>query len=251
MPRTHSLIRAVPKVAALTAATLAAQVVYTVQRDLPTFGGLDASAVLGPATAPALRIAAFGDSTLTGPGLERPEQIWIRQAIDRLADRHHITLESLAVGGSRAQDVLNDQLPKVTETDIAVVVVGSNDALHGIPTSIVRQNLVSIVDYLLPRSKAMIMAGVGDLGSIPRMPAPLHSVARLRGNRIDAVIKEIAAISDRIERVPMWELTASRFQQEREGIFAGDLFHPNEHGHRIWADAFYPSLIRALAIVER
>lgn len=248
MLRTQDVWKAVPKVAAVTFAALAAQMFYAVQRDLPSYEGLDASGIVGSPDSPSLRITALGDSTLTGPGLDRPEQIWIRRATDRLADRYCISIDSLAEGGSKTQDVLDRQIPLVTETDVAVLVVGSNDALHGVPTSVVRSNLVSIVEFLLPRSRALIIAGVGDLGSIPRMPSPLNSVARMRGHQIDAVILEVAAVSTRIERVAMWEMTASRFQRERNQIFAGDLFHPNEHGHQIWADAFYPSLIRAISI---
>lgn len=248
MLRTQDMLKALPKVAGVTLAALAAQTFYTVQRDLPSYEGLDASGIIGSPDLPSLRITALGDSTLTGPGLDRPEQIWIRRAADRLANRYSITITSLAEGGSRTQDVLDRQLPLVAEPDVAVLVVGSNDALHGVPTSVVRSNLVAIVEELLAQSKALIIAGVGDLGSIPRMPSPLSSVARLRGHQIDAVISQVAAVSDRIEKVAMWEMTASRFQRERSHIFAGDLFHPNEHGHQIWADAFYPSLIRAIAI---
>ena len=69
---------------------LAGQLAYVVKRDLPSFEGFDASASVGDPNLPALRIATLGDSTLTGPGLDRSDDIWIRQAAAMLAERYHI-----------------------------------------------------------------------------------------------------------------------------------------------------------------
>ncbi len=245
------MLRGVPGAAAVGAATLLAEAVYTVNRRLPSFAGHDASTHMGPVDAPPLAIVALGDSTLTGPGLRRPEDIWIRQSLARLDGRYRISLQSLAEGGSRTRDVLRRQVPAMGATDIAVLVVGSNDALHGTSVRSVEHDLRACVRALLERSKAMVLAGVGDLGSIPRMPTPLHSVARSRGRAMDRIIARVADEDRRIEKVDMWDLTATRFQREADTIFADDLFHPNALGHRIWADAFYPSLVKAIRTAGR
>jgi acyl-CoA thioesterase-1 len=32
--------------------------------------------------------------------------------------------------------------------------------------------------------------------------------------------------------------------------FAGDLFHPNDRGYKVWADAFWPAVSRRAASIE-
>lgn len=89
-------------------AGLAAELVWAGRRPLPEFPDIDVSGVV-PASAPSgkppLRVVVLGDSTLTGPGLAAPEDIWLRQAIRRLRLRRAVCVVSLAVGGSRVSDV--------------------------------------------------------------------------------------------------------------------------------------------------
>src|SRR4051812_8860921 len=54
------------------------------------------------------RVAAVGDSSFTGPGLESVRDIFVAQAAARL--RHRVHLTRFAVGGSRIADVLTHQL---------------------------------------------------------------------------------------------------------------------------------------------
>ena len=43
-------------------------------------------------------------------------------------------------------------------------------------------------------------------------------------------------------RVPVSELSDPRFRAGGAELFSPDLFHPNEAGHRIWAELFSPYL---------
>lgn len=237
--------RLLPRALAAGGLLLAAQVAYVVNRDLPSFEGLDASGSLGDSTLPTVRIVALGDSTMTGPGLDHPDDIWIRQAARRLTDRYHVDLVSLAIGGSRAADVARQQLPLVSSADIAVVTAGSNDALHGDPSARTERYLRQVVAELLDKTHIVILTGVGELGGIPRLPRPLSWVVRARADTMERVHTRVAEMSDRIIKVPIRETAAPRFRTESD-LFAPDLFHVNARGHAIWADALLPSLEEAV-----
>jgi lysophospholipase L1-like esterase len=123
----------VPFAAMAAVGTVAAQFWYVAHRPLPSFLDLDPDGVFGPDSAPEVRLALLGDSTVTGPGLDSPDDLWSRQVVRRLATDLRIRLVSVAAGGSRVRDVLVDQVPAAQQRrpDVAVVSVGANDAMHG------------------------------------------------------------------------------------------------------------------------
>lgn len=227
-------------------ALLAGQLVYVVKRPLPSFDGLDASASVGDPNLPALKIATLGDSTLTGPGLDDSRDIWIRQAAAMLSDRYHIEVQSFGVGGSQAKDVALAQAPLVGPVDIAIVAVGSNDALHGTSVRQTERWLTQAVEQLLDNAELVILAGVGDLADIPRLSWPLNAIARYRGTLMDDVHRRVAQTSDRIIKVPIREVAAPRFKQTAN-TFSPDLFHVNATGHQIWAETLLPHLEEAIS----
>jgi len=104
-------------------AGLAGEALYTGFRDLPRFGGVDPSGTFGTPDLPPLRIAVLGDSSCTGPGLDDPDDIWVRRIGAHFGRRFHTVIDSVAVGGSQASDVLRDQVPMVLSTspDMALV----------------------------------------------------------------------------------------------------------------------------------
>lgn len=242
MGRTH--VKWVPGTLAAGGLFFAAQVAYVVKRDLPTFEGFDASALLGDPSLPLIRVAALGDSTMTGPGLERPDDIWIRQAVQRFSSQYRIELTSVAKGGSRAADVALTQVPLIVASDIAIVTAGSNDALHGDSAQRTERFLRQAVTELLDKSHVVILTGVGELGGIPRLTRPLARMAKARADAMEDVHARVAQMSDRIIKVPIRETAAPRFRLEQD-LFAPDLFHVNARGHEIWADALEPSLAEA------
>ena len=76
-----------------------------------------------------MRVVALGDSTLTGPGIADPSDIWLRQALHRMELEPSIEVISLAVGGSRVADVLGQATSAIDlHPALIVVAVGANDA---------------------------------------------------------------------------------------------------------------------------
>ncbi len=103
--------------------------------DLPSLENQDPSGSFGDPSSPPLRLVFLGDSSVTAPGVEPLDHSWPRQMAMHIADQYHVEAISVAVGGSRVRDVLDEQVDAALEAqpDIAYVVVGSNDALRGTP----------------------------------------------------------------------------------------------------------------------
>lgn len=242
----RSLSRRLPLTVAAGLAGLVVQGYYAGHRTLPHFMDHDASGTFGAEGGVPVRIVALGDSALTGPGLLEPEDLWIRQMIDRLPPRYEIELHSLARGGAWARDVRREQLDEALalKPNIAILSAGSNDSVRGVSLGSIRRDLRHIAGSLAEVASLVIMTGVGDMGSIPRLPQPLSTALKYRSRATDRIHDEVASRHPRIVSLAMWEEGSGPFR-ERPELFGPDLFHPNRDGHAVWAELAYPVIAAA------
>ena len=228
-------------------AGLVAEYLWTTRRPLPSLTGIDASGRIGAiGAAVPLRVVALGDSTLTGPGLDDPNHIWLPQAFARLGVPGGVELISLAVGGSCAADVARrvDEAIEL-DPDLVVVAVGCNDVIHSTPTRRFAATLDSIVGRLRATGAVVAVANVGDLGTIARLVWPLSRIVTVRSTSIRRAIETTVG---RHDGVVLLDVTPSNSGFRDRSVFAADLFHPAASGHALWADAVLPHLGRAVEL---
>lgn len=228
------------------AGIIAGQITHAAWRELPSFEGSDPSGVIGDPERPPLRLLVLGDSTVTAPGLHDVDAGWPRLVAQHLADRFCVELVCLAEGGAKSKDVLRMQLPRALQQqwDLAIVSVGSNDVLRLVPVWRFAERLDTIVHRLRERSRAVILFGVGDIGSIPRLPFPADRLAAGAGHVADWVHRRTAR-RHHVYKIDQWRLTTAAFNSGVH-MFAPDMFHPSELGHRAWADALIPTVEAAV-----
>ena len=216
------------------------------RRDLPTFEGYDPSGDFGSPDHPLIRIVALGDSALTGPGLEEPDDNWLRQVCRAIATDHRIELRCLATGGTRAADVLAYQLDaaEAHNPDISFLAVGTNDVTHRTPPRLFAAQLSEIVERLTACSGVVLLPGMGDLGTVPRAAFPLSSLLTTWSALINGIQERAATRHDNVWMIPMRRLTTPAFR--REDVFSPDKYHPNVAGHTVWAEAAIPTFREAV-----
>lgn len=237
---------------AAAAAGLAAQVWWAVSRPHPSFTDLDCSGIEG-ASGPTVVVKALGDSTLTGPGLDRPGDVWLRLAARTVAEELGVRLDCriLAVGGSRASDVLVDQVPFLEEEppDIAVVAVGANDVLKGTSLRAFRREMLLVVEHLHRVAPEVLVAGIGDLGTIPRLLRPLSNVVTHGAQRVNAAIASvIAEVGEGAHFVDVAAADLVLADATAE-VFSPDRFHVSAVGHAAWADCAVGPLREAVTAI--
>lgn len=230
-------------------AVVAGQVAWAIWRPLPTFPDLDPSGFEGPEDGERLRIVVLGDSSCTGSGIADPRDIWLRVLARRLGTHgFRVEVVSFAAGGARATDLVRDQIEPALASggDIALVSVGGNDALRGVGLRVFEEALQTMTERLAAEFPIVALSGVGDIGTVPRLPPLLSAAARRRGramNRIHGVVAE----NHGVLVADQWAWAAARFRDR--SVFAPDLFHPNEEGHKVWAEVAFELL--APVLVER
>jgi lysophospholipase L1-like esterase len=208
-----------------------------------------------------VRVVALGDSLLTGYGIDRPEDIWLNRALERVATETGVTIE-LAVharSGSRLKDVERAWRFALAEApDIIVLTVGSNDNLPVQPFHLhpflervhrrYRRRLRRVVSDLRATGANVIVTGVGrgwrSSRLHPRWTKPNLFLVALMAPANWFVNRSIERATRRpaIEAVTFVDIRRGdpeslddRLAHHRDHWFTPDGFHPNEAGHELWA----------------
>lgn len=247
MRRSPALIRTplgLAAAAAVSGGGLFAQAWYAARKPLPSFEGGDISGADGGADRPTVAVVALGDSSLTGPGLDDPEQVWLRRATRAVAEELDCRIEvrSVAVGGSRVAEGRSQQLPALDEarSDVAVVALGANDVIHLTPRKAFRRELRALVQALQTAAGTVIVGGVPDVGAIPRLPEPLGRISTWRSRSLDRITRHVA--TEEGARFVDVSPANARLHDEGTALFCDDQFHCNAAGHLAWADLAVPIL---------
>lgn len=97
------------------------------------------------------RLSALGDSGMSGVGAGDLDGVLPVQVAQRLASAlgRTVHVTSHARAGARTADVLREQVPRLTAADGVVLLVGTNDVLHGTPLPAVRRQTAELLDALV------------------------------------------------------------------------------------------------------
>jgi lysophospholipase L1-like esterase len=235
-------VRGIGGIALAGVALVGLEAAYAALRPAPELEEFDPSGRFGDPALPEVRMVVLGDSSCTGVGCDSADQIWSWIVADRLTRTHSVTLNSLAVSGSTAHDLVVGQLEPAIRfsPDLAFVSVGANDVLKGVAMRRFEKHLDVVVGRLSAVAGMVVLSGVGDLGTIPRLLPPLEHLVRRRGAGADRVHRLVAERYQAL-KVDMVGLTTQEFRTNPD-IFSPDLFHPTAVGHRVWAEAVWTTI---------
>ena len=106
----------------------------------------------------------------------------------------------LAVPGSKASDVIDDQLDHVDPyTDLVVLCVGANDVATSVARSVYAEQIDHILTALAPIP--VVMLTLPDISMADRMAEPLRTLAGARGRYFEAARAKVAARHDHVVSV--------------------------------------------------
>jgi lysophospholipase L1-like esterase len=232
------------KMPATVGAVLAGQVMHAAHRsDMPGLENQDPSGTFGDPDGPLVTIALLGDSSITAPGVEPLDAAWPRRMAARLGDRYRIRLVSVARGGSKARDVLAEQVEPAlaAHPDLALVSVGANDALRATPVARFEAEMTEILGRLSAATTGVGVSGIGDLGTVPRLPTLARGIGRVRGRSLDRATLRAASRFPNVVKGQAWGPAWRIFEEGDPAIvFAPDRFHASAVGHETFAAAVQP-----------
>ena len=184
-----------------------------------------------------LRVVWLGDSTAAGVGASSSATALptvVAAGLGRPVD-----LTVFAVSGASVHDVVVDQLPLLAalaeSPDLIAISVGANDVTHVSGRPEFRRRYEAVLD-LLPASSRIVLLGIPDMGSIPRLEQPLRAIAGVRGAMLDDVVRTLAAARG-LGYVDIAAATGPSFRADPARFYAADDFHPSDDGYALWSAA--------------
>lgn len=240
--------RTVLLLAGATALVAGGEVVAALRREyLPTSPALEIGGAFGPEGGAQLRFAVLGDSTAAGVGAGSPGLSYPALLAERLGrDGYRVALIDLGLSGARVADLPRDQAPRAAAMapDLVLVVMGANDVTHVTPLRSVRRDMRAALRLLAATGPRVVVTGVPDMRARAFLQ-PLRTLAGWRGKAVSRAIEGVAREAA-VPFVPLAELTGHFFEEDPDGHYSADGFHPGPGGYARWADAISPALFEAL-----
>lgn len=189
-----------------------------------------------------LRYVAMGDSAAQGIGATDPQHGYVSLVaaeLHRLTGRP-VVVVNISHSGDRVDDVVRDQLPRLADlrADVVTVDVGGND---------VRRYDAADWARGAARLCAALPAGRAAVADVPWF---MHGhwerdAAQARG----VLTRDCAAAG--VAMAPLASTFEARGLPGMLSLYAADWFHPDDEGHRLWAQAFERALVSNQSLLTR
>jgi lysophospholipase L1-like esterase len=209
---------------------------------------------VGPAKAAPLRLVLLGDSTALGVGVDRVADTVGGQLAALLADGpggRRVELSSVAVAGSHSTDLAIQVARALVgpRPDVAVILIGANDASRLAPAGEAAEHLAAAVRRLREAGASVIAGTCPDLGAARAFASPLRQILGWHGRRLGRAQADAVREAGGVP-VDLAERTGAVFRADA-GTLCHDGFHPSADGYRVWAHALLPAVAEAAAKLPR
>jgi acyl-CoA thioesterase I len=182
-----------------------------------------------------LLYVALGDSAAQGIGASSPDNGYVGILAQRLRDStgEPVEVVNLSRSGARIADVLDRQLPALAdlgrEPDLVTVAIGGNDV-----RDYDRETFASETERLT----AALPSGT----YVADAPYFMHGRWQRDAQQAADLLRRSTSQRD-LRPVPLHEALRAQGWGAMFTQYAADWFHPNDRGHRVWADAFWQQII--------
>lgn len=189
---------------------------------------------------------AVGDSTGIGLGA-RDGGGYVDRLFARIEQkRPGSTLLNLSTAGATTADVVDKQLPRLTDTraTLVTVCVGVNDLLRGREVGQFAEDYETLVKRLRQSGRLIVIANLPDVASAPAMKGMTDESLHLRLGQFNKAIADIAGRHG----VPLIDLykVSNEMIRSRPEFFSSDGLHPSDSGYTYWAEAMWVVIEQAI-----
>lgn len=196
---------------------------------------------------PPLRLALLGDSTATGLGVDRSDElpgVVLARGLAAEAERP-VELRTHAVVGSTSRDLQRQvEAVLVDPPQLALVLIGANDVTSRYRVATCAELLGRSVSRLTAAGVAVVVGTCPDLGAVRAIPQPLRAAARSWSLALAKAQREAVNAAGGTP-VPLADLLAPEFLTRSE-LFSRDRYHPSATGYAEVAKILLPTMAEAI-----
>lgn len=199
---------------------------------------------------PIIKYIALGDSYTICEGINT-EDCWPNLLVSHL-NNEEITIQLVAnpsVTGYTSQDLIDHELPLLNEetVDFATILIGVNDWVKGVNSSIFKSNLTYIVETVIEKvgsNKRLLLITIPDFSATP------EGVKYGKGRNISEGIAEFnqiiheTALLYGIKLVDIYPTTQE--MQGEPSLIAKDGLHPSAEEYALWEALIYKEVKKLL-----
>nr|MDT0657897.1 SGNH/GDSL hydrolase family protein [Micromonospora sp. DSM 115978] len=221
--------------------------------------GLALRSRVGRPGAARLKLVLLGDSSALGVGVDRVADTVGGQLSRLLAEGvggqpgagdREVWLSSVAVSGSRSTDLATQVARALLgdRPDVAVILIGANDATAARRPAEIAVHLGSAVRRLRDAGVEVVVGTCPDLGAVRAIAPPLRQVTSWLGRRTARA--QACAVRDAGGTVVDLATETGPVFRADAGTLCHDGFHPSADGYRVWAYALLPAVRAAARLAD-
>ncbi len=186
---------------------------------------------LGDKSKTLLRVFLTGDSVAAGVGASGFETSLAGRLATGLSADHYVIFTNAAKSGNKMADMTT--VPD-RQQDVIVLFVSSNDLFHFTGLKKFEADTSAALVRYSKLSKKVVIVGPADIGGATAIPLIVKPIYAMQWPKYAAVIRNAAAKYDNVKYIyPAEYKEKLKTYGHTEAV---DGFHPNDNGHRFWAD---------------
>lgn len=181
---------------------------------------------------------ALGDSAAQGVGASQRKYSYVSRLGSKLSEEYKRPSQviNLSVSGAKIQDVIDTQVPQLSnytigEGAIVTIDIGTNDVTRGAARSPEFAEQLDTLFAKLPKQTV-----VADL--------PYLGKSRYQSKNNDIVFAN-QVLREKAQKYGLRVAPLYENLQKKNSwfVYSGDFFHPSDYGYSIWFDSFWQILL--------
>ena len=194
---------------------------------------------LGRKSAPELDVFLAGDSVAAGVGASSFETSLAGRLANGLAGDHSVIFTNAAKSGSKMEDLTS--VPEQKQ-DIVVIFIASNDLYHFTSLQKFKSDTESALEKYSKTAKRVVLVGPADIGGATSIPLVMKPIYWARWPKYASIMRTAAGNYANVTYIyPAEYAKKLRTYGHTEAV---DGFHPNDNGHKFWADLILSQIQR-------
>lgn len=213
--------------------------------NLPEAEGAEGQSTNHSTTQKTVRMLAIGESTIAGVGVQTHQEGFTGALADALSQSFNVNIlwKVYAKSGYTAKNIIQDIIPKITETEIDLIVIGigANDAFKlNIPRKWKREirALVFSLQERFPKSPIVFcnMPPIKEFPAFtPLIKASIGNLVEILGEELKEVIKELDNVYYKSEIITIKNWNKKSGLNHHVSYYFSDGLHPSRFAYQAWA----------------